>query len=52
MERVKEQGAKMEESFLIDDSSKNCDIFTSLGGTAYCTKNEMEVLGALKRIME
>ncbi len=33
--------------YLIDDSRKTCDLFESLGGKAYCTKKEDEVLNSL-----
>jgi len=32
---------------LIDDSQKTCNLFDSLGGKAYCTKEEDEVLNSL-----
>lgn len=33
--------------YLIDDSQKTCNLFESLGGKAYCTKKEDEVLDCL-----
>lgn len=41
---------EIEKSVLIDDSDKNCEIFTQLGGTSFLIKNVQTVLPILKML--
>jgi len=43
-------GVNFGQCVLIDDSNSTCKLFQSLGGIAYCTQNEDEVLAALKKL--
>jgi FMN phosphatase YigB (HAD superfamily) len=43
-------GMKTGNCILIDDSNSNCELFESLGGKAYCTQNETEVLSVLAEL--
>ena len=43
-------GIGMGSCALIDDSGSNCRLFESLGGRAYRTQNEAEVIQVLKRL--
>jgi len=45
-------GVGISSCVLIDDSSSNCSLFESLGGRAYRTQNEREVIGVLEELME
>lgn len=49
-DQVKKQGAIMENCILIDDSKNNCAMFESIGGKAFATKTEEEVLKTLDTI--
>lgn len=44
-------GIKIENCVLIDDSISNCILSESLGGKAYCTQNETEVIKVLKKLI-
>ena len=49
-ERVKEAGASIADSILLDDSKNNCGMFVSLGGVAHMTKTEDEAVDVLQQI--
>ncbi|OGD63600.1 hypothetical protein A2160_01910 [Candidatus Beckwithbacteria bacterium RBG_13_42_9] len=46
-----ERGVALENCFLIDDSKSSCQLFESLGGKAFNTQTEQEVLDALDNLI-
>ncbi|PIZ24556.1 hypothetical protein COY48_02235 [Candidatus Collierbacteria bacterium CG_4_10_14_0_8_um_filter_43_86] len=40
-------GSSIKDSIIIDDSQSTCQLFVSLGGKSYRTRNETETLTAL-----
>lgn len=50
LNRAKEQNIDIKQCYFIDDSQKNCDFYTELGGSAYCVKNETESLTVLNNL--
>ena len=44
-------GSSIENSTIIDDSQTTCELFESLGGKSYCTRNETEALFVLNTLM-
>ncbi len=50
VEQVEERQTVMENCILIDDSKNNCTLFESIGGRAYATKTENDVLRVLDDI--
>ncbi len=50
VEQVEERQVVMENCILIDDSKDNCTLFESIGGRAYATKTENDVLKVLDDI--
>lgn len=43
-------GLRMDNAVLIDDSNNNCNLFEVLGGKAYRTQNEAEVIEILEKL--
>ncbi|MFZ3301113.1 MAG: hypothetical protein WA152_00155 [Microgenomates group bacterium] len=50
LDTIMSAGFKINDCVLIDDGQKNCELFEDLGGKAFCTKNEDEVLAVLKNL--
>lgn len=47
IETARGKGFKVSDCILIDDGQKNCEMFEKLGGKAFCTKDEEEVIRVL-----
>ena len=50
IETAEKYGLGIHQCFLIDDSSSNTEMFTSLGGKAFRTKTESEALDAISKL--
>lgn len=51
LDRAKEQNISINQCYFIDDSQKNCDFYTELGGRAYCATGEDNVVSVLKKLL-
>lgn len=50
IDTINSKGFEIKNCIMIDDGQKNCDLFVELGGKAFCTKNEDEVVEVLKKL--
>jgi len=49
LNKAKERSININLCYFIDDSQKNCDFYTELGGNAYCVTGEDNVVASLKK---